>query len=114
MRILARVPATLTLIVLILVAGVVWQGLWQPFEDNPAYDVVAYGLPALSDGRWWTPVTGAFFVNQPWVYILTIAGFAGMGFLEYRRGSRVALAYFTVGQLFAVLAAALFLSLIHI
>ncbi|QIG38938.1 DUF2156 domain-containing protein [Microbacterium sp. 4R-513] len=109
MRILARVPATLTLVVLILVAGVVWQGLWRPFEDTSTFDVVAYGLPALSDGRWWTPVTGTFFVSQPWVYLFTIASFAGMGYLESRRGSRAALAYFAVGQLFAVLASALFL-----
>ncbi|TDN91020.1 DUF2156 domain-containing protein [Microbacterium sp. BK668] len=109
MRTLARVPATLTLVVLLLVAGVVWQGLWQPFEDSATFDVVAYGLPALSEGRWWTPVTGTFFVDQPWVYIFTIASFAGMAYLEVRRGSRVALAYFAIGQLFAVLASALFL-----
>ncbi|WP_345801029.1 DUF2156 domain-containing protein [Microbacterium sp. AZCO] len=103
MRVLGRVPATLTLIALLLVAGVVWQGLWQPFEDSSTFDVVAYGLPALSEGRWWTPVTGTFFVTQPWVYLLTLPTFIGMGFLEFRRGSRVALAYFSVGQLFAVL-----------
>jgi lysylphosphatidylglycerol synthetase-like protein (DUF2156 family) len=109
MRTLARIPATLTLVILLLVAGVVWQGLWSPFEDNPLYETVAYGLPALSEGRWWTPITGTFFVNQPWVYLLTISSFVGMGYLEWRRGSRVALAYFTIGQLFAVLASALFL-----
>lgn len=94
---------------MILAVGVAWQGLWRPFEDDPLFDVVAYGLPALSEGRWWTPVTGTFFVNQPWVYALTIVGFAGMAYVEFRRGSRVALAYFTVGQLFAVLGAALLL-----
>jgi lysylphosphatidylglycerol synthetase-like protein (DUF2156 family) len=109
MRSLARVPATLTLIVVIIAAGIVWQGLWRPFAESPVFDVVAYGLPALSEGRWWTPVTGTFFVDPPWVYILTIAGFAGMGYLEFRRGSRVALLYFTIGQLFAVLASALLL-----
>lgn len=102
-----RIPATLALLAALLIAGVVWQGLWTPFEQNAAFDTVAYGLPALEAGRWWTPVTGTFFVNQPWVYALAVLGLSGMGYLEYRRGSRVALAYFTVGQLFSVLATAL-------
>ena len=72
-------------------------------------DVVAYGLPALLEGRWWTPFTGTFFVNHPFVYIFTIASFAGMAYLEFRRGSRVALAYFGVGQLFAIFGSALLL-----
>jgi len=109
MRTLARVPATLTLVVVILAAGIVSQGLWRPFSENPAFGLVAYGLPALTEGRWWTPITGTFFVDPPWVFVLTIAGFAGMAYLELRRGSRVALLYFTIGQLFAVLASALIL-----
>ncbi|NLP84886.1 DUF2156 domain-containing protein [Microbacterium sp. CFH 90308] len=107
-----RIPATLAMVVLILIAGVAWQGLWRPFEETALYDTVAYGLPALSDGRWWTPVTGTFFVNQPWVYLFTITGFWGMAYLEYRRGSLVALAYYWVGQLFAILATALALLLV--
>ena len=109
MRVARPHSRDLVLVVALLVAGVVWQGLWQPFHDNPLFDVVAYGLPALSEGRWWTPITGTFFVDQPWVYLFTISSFAGMAFLEFRRGSRVALAYFTVGQLFAVLGSALLL-----
>ena len=109
LAVVRRVPATLAMIALILVAGVIWQGLWRPFEDSDLFESVAYGLPALADGRWWTPVTGTFFVNQPWVYVFTIGGFWGMAYLEYRRGSRVALAYYWVGQLFAIFAAALVL-----
>lgn len=108
-RVIGRIPATLSFVALILAAGVIWQGLWRPFEDADLYDTVAYGLPALLEGRWWTPVTGTFFVNQPWVYLFTIAGFWGMAYLEYHRGTRVALAYFWIGQLFAVCATALLL-----
>jgi len=107
LTVVARIPATLTLIVVLLAVGVVFAGLWTPFEDSPLWETVAYGLPALIEGRWWTPITGTFFVNQPWVYILTIAGFIGMGYLEFRRGSRVALAYFGIGQLFAIFGSAL-------
>lgn len=108
-RAIARIPATLTLIAVILAVGVVFAGLWSPFEDNPLFETVAYGLPALLEGRWWTPVTGTFFVSHPLVYLFTIASFAGMAYLEFRRGSRVALAYFGVGQLFAIFASALLL-----
>ncbi|MET0781433.1 MAG: DUF2156 domain-containing protein [Microbacterium sp.] len=109
LRIVGRIPATLTLIAAILAVGVVFAGLWSPFEDSPLFETVAYGLPALLEGRWWTPVTGTFFVNRPIVYLLTIAGFIGMAYLELRRGSRVALAYFGIGQLFAIFGSALLL-----
>lgn len=107
--VLRRIPATLTMVLLILVVGVAWRGLWEPFEDSALFRTVAYGLPNLADGRWWTPLTGTFFVNQPWVYVFTIAGFWGMAYLELRRGSRVALAYYWIGQLFAIFATALLL-----
>lgn len=107
-----RIPATLTMVGLILVVGIVWQGLWKPFEDSELFRTVAYGLPNLADGRWWTPLTGTFFVNEPWVYLFTIAGFWGMAYLEFRRGTRVALAYYWIGQLFAVFATALLLLLL--
>ncbi|MBT2496976.1 DUF2156 domain-containing protein [Microbacterium sp. ISL-59] len=104
-----RIPATLIMVLLILIVGLIWNGLWAPFEDTKLFQTVAYGLPNLVDGKWWTPLTGTFFVNQPWVYVFTIAGFWGMAYLEFRRGSRVALAYYWIGQLFAIFATALLL-----
>lgn len=97
------------MVAVILAVGVAWQGLWSPFEDDALFGTVAYGLPNLSDGKWWTPLTGTFFVNAPWVYVFTIASFWGMGYLEFRRGTRAALAYFAIGQLFAIFATALLL-----
>ncbi|MBT2474474.1 DUF2156 domain-containing protein [Microbacterium sp. ISL-103] len=111
LAVIRRIPATLTMIALILVVGVVWQGLWHPFETTDLYADVAYGLPNFLDAKWWTPLTGTFFVNSPWVYVFTISGFWGMAYLEFRRGSRVALAYYWIGQLFAMFAAALLLAL---
>ena len=109
LSVVRRIPATLTMIGLILIVGVIWQGLWAPFEDSALFRSVAYGLPSLTAGQWWTPLTGTFFVNQPWVYLFTISGFWGMAYLEFRRGSRVALAYYWIGQLFAILATSLIL-----
>lgn len=107
--VLRRIPATLAMVAVILAVGVIWQGLWTPFEKTDLFGTVAYGLPNLAQGMWWTPLTGTFFVNEPWVYLFTISGFWGMAYLEYRRGIRVALAYYWVGQLFAILATALVL-----
>jgi len=108
-RVVTRIPATLALVAVIIVVGVVGQGLWSATSQQPWWNAVAYGLPAFEEGRWWTPVSGTFFVISPLVYIVTLIGFAWMGLLEWQRGSKVALAYFGAGQLVAVIASALFL-----
>ncbi|WP_460775389.1 bifunctional lysylphosphatidylglycerol flippase/synthetase MprF [Microbacterium sp. GXF7504] len=107
LAVLRRIPATLSVVGLLLVVGVLTTALWTPFERHPLWDTLAYGLPAFEAGRWWTPLTGTFIAARPWVYAIVIVGFWGMAFLEYKRGSRVALLYFGGGQLFAVLAGAL-------
>ncbi|KQZ85641.1 hypothetical protein ASD56_04880 [Microbacterium sp. Root166] len=106
---LSRMPVTLSLIAALLLTGLIWGGLWTPFAANPLFDSVAYGLPALIEGRWWTPITGTFFVDHPLVYLFVLPTFAGLAYLEYRRGSLAALGYFGIGQLFAIFASALFL-----
>ncbi|WOQ69698.1 DUF2156 domain-containing protein [Microbacterium limosum] len=110
-RVLHRIPATLALVLLLIAVGAIGQGLWVPTREQPWFDAIAYGLPALEQGRWWTPLTGTFFVAHPLVYIPTLLSFAGMAYLEWRRGSRVALLYFAFGQLFAIFAASAFLML---
>lgn len=100
-----RLPATAGLLLVLLAVGVASTGLWTPFATSPLHDTVAYGLPAFEAGRWWTPLTGTFFVATPWLYAPIIAGLSGIGYLEFRRGSRVALSYFAGGQLGAVLIA---------
>jgi phosphatidylglycerol lysyltransferase len=106
LAVLSRIPGTLIFIVVVLAVGVVSRGLWEPFEKSAGWDVFAYGLPAFDAGRWWTPITGTFLINQPWVYIPSIVALWGMAILEYMRGWRVMLAYYWIGQLFAILAAA--------
>ena len=111
-RLAARIPATLVLVGVVLVCGVVSRGLWHPLSASPLWDQVAYGLPAIAEGRWWTPVAGTFFSDPPWLYVVVISGFAGVAYLEYRRGSRVALGWFTAGQLVGVLGMLGFLALV--
>ena len=108
-RIARRIPATLLVVGILLIAGVATGALWHPFSDTEAFGTIAYGLPALEAGRWWTPVTGTFVLAAPWMYLIAIPALAGMAFIEMRRGTRVAVLYFALGQLFAVLGASLFL-----
>jgi len=110
-RLAARLPVTLVLVAVLLACGVVSRALWHPLSSSPLWEQVAYGLPAIADGRWWTPLTGTFLSDPPWLYAVVISGFAGVAFLEYRRGSRVALGWFTAGQLVGVLGMLGFLAL---
>jgi phosphatidylglycerol lysyltransferase len=112
LSVLTRTPATLILIGVLLLAGLVSGAMWHAFTRNPLWDALAYGLPALEAGRWWTPVTGTFLLAHPAFYPVAVLSFAGMAFLEFRRGWRVALAYFAGGQIFAVLGTSLLLWLL--
>ncbi len=105
-----RIPASLAMISAIVICGIVWRGLWEPFTAHPAFDVVAYGAPAFAEGRWWTAVTGVFFVAEPWVYLPTLLVLWGLVVLEYLKGWRVAMLSFWLGNFFALFATALLLS----
>ncbi|WP_207555781.1 bifunctional lysylphosphatidylglycerol flippase/synthetase MprF [Intrasporangium flavum] len=105
-----RVPFTLGVVALMLVLGVATQTLWSPLRERPLLDVVAYGLPALEAGRWWTPVTGAFFALVPAQY-LPVAGGALvlLGWSELRLGTRGAALAATTCHLAGVLGASVLL-----
>jgi len=106
-RAIARHPATTTFVLVYLAAGVASGALWSPLRDQPWYEWVAYGVPSFEAGRWWTPVTGAFFSEVPWHYApVTILMLASMGWLEHHRGARWAVGGFWLGQLAGVLASA--------
>jgi phosphatidylglycerol lysyltransferase len=76
---LARYWATTALVVAVLVAGIVTGALWEGVSEGDAlFDDVAYGLPALQEGKWATLLLGQFFSPQLVVYvpILILLGFA--------------------------------------
>lgn len=105
-RTAARLPATVSVVILVLIVGVVGRGLWSPIVDRPWWDDLSYGVPAFEAGQWWTPLTGTFLVVSPLVYIPTVLGFAGMAYLEWKRGWRTALLVFGAGQIIAILVSA--------
>ena len=67
---LQRYWATTLLVAGVLVAGLATGALWRPIEQGSRlHDQVAYGLPALLEGRWSTIFTGAFFTPRLVIYI---------------------------------------------
>lgn len=114
-RLARRVPFTLALVSTMLVLGIVAQTLWWPLRDRDLLETVAYGLPALQDGRWWTPVSGAFFALVPAQY-LPVAGGALLllGWSELRLGTQHVVAASAAGHLVGVLGASLVLLLLSL
>ena len=95
-----RIPFTLSVAVLTLLAGVATTSLWRPLQGQSQLDAVAYGLPAFSEGRWWTPASGVLFAQTPQQYVPTLGSFVLLcGFAEYRLGTRRAAATAVVTQL---------------
>ncbi|WP_460796577.1 bifunctional lysylphosphatidylglycerol flippase/synthetase MprF [Microbacterium sp. GXF0217] len=109
LRVVRRLPVSILILLILLGAGFATGALWSPFLDNPLWNELAYGLPAFRGGRWWTPLTGTFLAAQPLGYLLLVVCLAGVAFLEWRRGWRIALAWFAGGQLFAILTTAVLL-----
>ena len=103
-----RLPFTMIVVAVLLAVAVGTGTLWSSVQMRGWYLDVAYGLPALEAGRWWTLVTGAFFALTPVFYLPVIGGFAVLvGFAEWRLGTRRAVVVTVLGQLVAVLGAAL-------
>jgi len=105
-----RLPFTIVVVGTMLLLAVATGTLWNALEDRDLVDHVAYGLPALQDGRWWTPVTGAFFALTPGQYLPVAGGALLMvGWSEWRLGTRRVAVAATSTHLAGVLLASLFL-----
>jgi lysylphosphatidylglycerol synthetase-like protein (DUF2156 family) len=105
-----RLPFTMIVVALLLVIAVATGTLWNSVQTRAWYPDIAYGLPGIEAGRWWTLVTGAFFALTPIFYLPVTGGFALLvGFTEWRLGTRRAVVLATLGQLLAVLGAAMLL-----
>ena len=112
-RHLRATPFTSLFAVVYIGFGIASMSLWRPLVRQPLFDVVAYGLPAFSEGRWWTLATGAVFSGHPYEYALLIPAVLIFGaWSERRYGTLRTALIFTAGQVFATLAAALTLFLL--
>jgi len=64
-----RLPFTTAVLVAIIVAGLATGTLWDAASDRTWFGHIGYGLPALADGGWWTPLTGSFLALTPVFYL---------------------------------------------
>jgi lysylphosphatidylglycerol synthetase-like protein (DUF2156 family) len=105
-----RAPFTTVVVAVMLVAGLASGALWTSAPEHGWYAGVAYGLPALADGKWWTVLTGAFFAMNPLYYLPVAGGFAVLvGLAEWRLGTRRTVVVTVFGQVVGVLGTALVL-----
>jgi lysylphosphatidylglycerol synthetase-like protein (DUF2156 family) len=105
-----RAPFTTVVVAVLLVAAVGSGALWTSAPEHDWYSAVAYGLPALEAGRWWTVLTGAFFAMSPLYYLPVVGSFALLvGLAEWRLGTARTVVVTVAGQVVGVLGAALVL-----
>ncbi|WP_336660290.1 bifunctional lysylphosphatidylglycerol flippase/synthetase MprF [Leucobacter sp. USHLN153] len=105
--VLRRLPFTAAFVLAILIVGVASEALWRPAASQPWYSEVATGLPAFSEGRWWSVFTSPFFVEPPLVYFTLLPLVAvGIGGAEWRFGALRTAALALGGHIVGVLGAA--------
>ncbi|MDH3011582.1 bifunctional lysylphosphatidylglycerol flippase/synthetase MprF [Gordonia alkanivorans] len=94
--VLMRLPFTLALWLTVFGLALFTGSLWSHAARKSWYHDVAFGVPALEDGKWWTIVTSSFFEPSPGKYVLALIFIAvGIGWAEYRLGTaRVAVVAF--------------------
>lgn len=107
-----RVPFTISLIALVLIVGVATGSLWGAVEQKSWFDDVAYGYPPLTEGKWWTPLSGTLFGLHPLRYlsiVLLLAIFVGWS--EWLLGTLRVAFVAIVGQLVGILGAIAFIAI---
>ena len=101
-----RLPVTAAIVAALLVTGLVFETLWRSARDASWFPDVAYGVPALEGGRWWTLATGPWFGLTPLQHVsLLVLVAAGIGVGEWRLGPARTALVAAVGQLIGVLGA---------
>ncbi len=102
-----RMPFTAGVVLVVLAVGTATGSLWIPISERAWFPDIAYGIPSLVDGAWWTPVTGSFLALSPAFYVPVIASFLlCVGFTEWRLGTARTALICIGGQLAGVLGAA--------
>ncbi len=98
---LRRLPFTIGLWVVVFGVAVVTGSLWGRASDQSWYADVAFGLPAVEDGKWWTVLSSAVIAPSPGTYVVALVAIGfGIGWAEWRLGTaRVAVV--AVGGLLA-------------
>jgi phosphatidylglycerol lysyltransferase len=105
---LRRVPFTAAVVLGTLLIGLVARTVWTPIWSTGWFPEVAYGVPALREGRVWTLLTGWLFYLTPGQYLSGLVMFTVVvGACEMRLGSRAVAVAAVVGEIGGILLASL-------
>ena len=105
---LRRAPFAIIFTVVFISVGAISGALFSAASAKSWFSSVATGIPAFAEGRWWSPLTSMFFVDQPWVYLtLTPLLLGSLVWAEWRFGTLRTIALFVVGHLVGVFGGAL-------
>ncbi|MFF2084850.1 bifunctional lysylphosphatidylglycerol flippase/synthetase MprF [Nocardia sp. NPDC058176] len=111
--VLRRVPFTVGFLVVVTILGIASGGLWRRLDARSWFADIAYGWPALQEGKWWTPLSGWFFGLTPAQYVtMAILFAAAVGWAEWRLGTARTVLVCLSGQLIGVLVAAVTVGLL--
>lgn len=98
-----RLPFTVTAVVAMLLLGIGTRSLWQRILDRSWLPNVAYGVPSMEQGHWWTVLSGSLFARGPWMYLPMLVAFALLvGFAEWWIGTKRAVLATVAGQIVGV------------
>ncbi|APE37251.1 hypothetical protein BOX37_28690 [Nocardia mangyaensis] len=111
--VLRRVPFTVGFLVVVTLLGIAGGGLWRRLDTRSWFADIAYGWPALQEGRWWTPLSGWFFGLTPAQYVtMAILFAAAVGWAEWRLGTVRTAVVCLSGQLIGILVASVTVGLL--
>ncbi len=105
---LRRAPFAIIFTVVFLTVGAISGAMFAPASAQPWFSQVATGIPSFAEGRWWSPLTSMFFVDQPWVYLtITPLLLGSLVWAEWRFGTLRTIALFVGGHIVGVFGGAL-------
>lgn len=111
--VLRRVPFTIGFLVVVIIVGIAGGGLWRRLDARSWFADIAYGWPALQEGKWWTPLSGWFFGLTPAQYVtMAILFAAAVGWAEWRLGTVRTVLVCLSGQLIGILVASVTVGLL--
>ena len=62
---LRRAPFAIIFTVVFIAIGAIGGTLFSAATEKSWFSSVATGIPTFGEGRWWSPLTSMFFVDQP-------------------------------------------------
>ncbi|MFD3596585.1 bifunctional lysylphosphatidylglycerol flippase/synthetase MprF [Nocardia sp. NPDC058640] len=108
-----RLPFTIGFLAVVVVGGLATGGLWSRLDQRSWFPDIAYGWPALTEGKWWTPLSGWIFGLTPGQYLMMAILFAGaVGWAEWRLGTVHTALVCVSGQLIGILGASVTVGLL--